>query len=488
MRWRFLYKNVSHQLQQGTLDIVSQRRNQINIVDNLRKHLLALFIALALIGVSGMLLGHAVADVAAQASEAKSITRDLEPVVVYGSQVPSLIGASVDDLFVYTFNGEVLSGQIPFQIDEVTAGGNYTTTDDGLLGANDEIVFMAMDLGDRPADPTILINPLSTSGNWYELEAGDPLSPNQKGWAYLVHSSALTPGFGDDYVDITSVAQSFTIDAAQYELHLSTVLPAIDYLAMNGSGSDILDRSKIRVVLEFLGSPFYLTEGDLTNPDTVLVKDGPVRGILRQTAVASPGGTSSEVGLVTTNLAYASLVDTTAEISFTLPSLVELTYARMSIDLDSGASGATFYNANTSPGGEIIDGDPDTVAGTPLSNWAQISHPSGRLIWVVDPSLVGGTQANYYCDDNGAGTLECDATPETGDGVAYGDAGISIEGNISEDFTTESSFFILPSAGGGQDNVGATYNDYHFNPIGVSTRFQAHDELIFIPIVLKNSR
>ena len=459
------------------------------MVAHFRKHLLAIFLALALIGVSVMLLGHAVADVSAQASEAKSLTRDLEPVVVYGSQVSGLIGAPVDDLFVYTFNGEVLSGQIPVQIDEVTADGNYTATEDGLLDANDQIVFMAIDLEDRPADPTILTGTLAISATWYEIEVSDPLSPNQRGWAYLVRSSTLTPEFSEDYVNVTSGDPSWTIDADGYAIHLSAALPAIDYLAMNGSGVDILDRSKIRVVLDFLGSPVYMTEADLTNPDTVLVKDGPVRGILRQAVSVSPGVPSSEAGLATTNLAYASLMDTTTQISFTLPDLVDLTSIRMSVDFNSAASasGATFYNANTPPGGEPVDGNPDPVARTPLSNWAQVSHTTGRFIHVFDTAPAGGTQSNYYCDDDSAGTLECDATPETGDGVAYGDVGISIEGNIRQSFTAESSLFILPPAAGGEDNVGASYSDYHHNPLSVRTRLQAREELIFLPIVLKNS-
>jgi hypothetical protein len=262
----------------------------------------------------------------------------------------------------------------------------------------------------------------------------------------------------------------------------------IDYLAMNGSGVDILDRSKLRVVLDVLG-PFFVDEEDLAGPDTALVKDGPVRGILRQSAQVSPGVPGAGAGLVATNLAYASLMRTTAQISVTLPSLVDLSYVRMSVDFDVAASGATFYNANT-PAGVAVDGSPDSVAGTPLSHWAQVSHTTGRLIHVADPTPAGGTQENYYCDDDGVGTLECDSTPETGDGLSYGDAGISIGGGINESFTAESSFFVLPAPGGGGDNVGATYNDYHFNPLDVETKlFTDHTdgEMIFLPVVLKSS-
>jgi hypothetical protein len=170
------------------------------MTEYLRKYLLVLVVILAAIALTVVLFGDTVADVAAQGGEAKTLTRDLEPATVYGSQVAGLGGAPVDDLFLYTFNGEVLSGQIPVQVDEVTAGGDYVGSEDGLLDGDDEIVLMAMDLGDRPADPTALIGTLPISATWYEIEVDDPLSPGQKGWAYLVRSSTLTPGFTDDWV------------------------------------------------------------------------------------------------------------------------------------------------------------------------------------------------------------------------------------------------------------------------------------------------
>jgi hypothetical protein len=456
---------------------------------HIRKYLLVLFGTLALVAVSAILVGDAVTDVAAQAqaSEAKTLTRDLEPAIVKGAQVTRLVGTPVDDLFVYKFSGDSLSGQIPMQVDEVTASGSYTTTEDSLLDANDEIVFMAMDLGDRPSDFTVLADTLPISATWYEIEVWDPLSPSQKGWAYLVRSSTLTPGFSDDYVNITPGGQGFTIDADQYELRFSTAFPIINYLAMNGSGVDILDRTKIRTIVDVLGIPVTFNEEDLESPETVLIKDGPVRGILSQTALASPGGPISEANLDATNLVYASMLQATVDISFTLPGLADLTYARTSVDFNSAADGATFYNDNT-PGGVTIDGSPDTLDATPLSNWAQVSHSTGRLVNVSDPSLAGGTQTNYYCDDGSGATTECDGTPTSGDGVSYGDVGISIEGDITESFTAESSLYVLPSPGGDQDNVGNTYEDYHFNPLITIARLRAVQGQIFLPMILKNSQ
>jgi hypothetical protein len=454
------------------------------MAEYIRKRLLVPFVTLALIMVSVVPAGQAIAGVAAQASQAKTLNRDQEPVILKGSQVADLIDTPVEDLFVYTFNGNSLSDQIPVQVDEVTASGSYTTTEDGMLDANDEIVFMAADLGDQPANMTEL-NTLPISATWYEIEVTNPLSPTQKGWAYLVRSDTLAH-ISKDYVDYNSTTKRITTNPEHYRLGLATLYAGLDYLTLNGNSTDILDRTKIRAVFDagFLGT-VTLTEEALENPEIDLVKDGPVRVILQQAVTTGPGGLLPDASLSTTHLAYNSLLQASASISFTLPSFVDLTSVRTSVDLSSAASGATFYNANT-PGGVTINGSPDSVAATPLSNWAQISHATGRLIQVSDPTPAGGAQTNYYCDDNSAGTTECDGTPRTGANGSYGDAGILTEGNVNQSFTIESWLFVLES---GQDNVGDKYAGY-FN---LNNRLQAMAYLqgvrstLFLPIILKNS-
>ncbi len=451
---------------------------------NTHKRLLVLFVLLALIVTGVVLTGQAIADVAGQANQAKTLDRDLEPVVVEGARVAALIGAPVEDLFVYTFTGNSLSGPIPVQVDEVTASGSYTTTEDGLLDANDEIVFMAMDLGDRPTDTTALTGTLTISDTWYEIEVTDPLSLTKKGWAYLVRSGTLTPGPGDDYVDIITTSQRITITARHYELGLTTAYEAIDYLAVNGSGVDILDRTKLRVLLEVLGVPTTVTEQSLLNPEITFVKDGPVRVIL-QRSVQRDLSPIVEVNLDNTYRAYASLFQTTSDVNFDLGSSTTLSGIRTSIDLNSVASGATFYNANT-PGGVTVDGSPDPVAETPFSNWAQVGHTTGRVVQVTDPTSVGDTQKNYYCDDDSdpsPGSLECDDTEGTGDYVSYGDSGFLVEGDVNPVFTLWSSLFVLPP---GQEDVGATYKDYFFNPLIIAPSSQAGQSTIFLPIIFKN--
>jgi hypothetical protein len=443
------------------------------VAEDTCKRLSVLFVVLVTIAASVVLTAPAIADVAAQA-QVKTLDRDLEPVIVRGSAVPSLNGVPVADLYVYKFNGDSLDGPIPAQVDEITNTGLYTTTDNLVLDDRDEVVFMAKDLGDRPASTVALLGLPINANNWYEIEVADPLSLDKKGWAYLVQRSSSVPVSGD-YVDYSEGNKHITAD--QYEVGFATAFPGLNYLALNGNSTNILDRTKIRVRLGILG----FTEEALGSPQIVEVKDGPVRVILRQTGMGTLGSSAAEAR--STYLAYASLLQVTASVNFTL-SVSDLNSVRTSVDFSSAVYGATFYNANT-PSGVTIDGNPDTVAATPLSNWSQVSHTTGRLVQVFDPTPAGGTPQDYYCDNSTSGT-ECDDTSKTGDGFSYGDAGLLVDGNVNHNFSVESWFFVLsPNMG---QNVGTTYLHYYSNRLKPMAFLQADRKVVYLPVILENTQ
>ena len=423
---------------------------------------------LAGLGLSGQVL-------AGVAAAPKTLDRNLEAVVVEGAAVSSLSGAPLAQLFIYSYTGSALAGQIPLQIDEVTAGGAYTTTEDGLLDANDQLVFMAADLGDqRPATPTLTAT-LPISDTWFEIEVTDPTSGKQ-GWAYLVRSTILTPNVSANYVDYITATRRIT--ASQYVLGFSISHPGFNELSLNQSGLDILDRAKLRAVLDnvpFLGS-VSLTEDDLPAPATVPLKDGPVRVILQQAAAANVLG--NQASFEVTYLAYASMFQATSRTSFTLSGGITISSVRTSLDLNSAATGATFYNAHT-PAGVPIDGVPDAVT-TTLSTWSQVSTTTGRMIQVNDLTAASGTQQTYYKDDSST-----DPT-DTGDQRSFGDAGLLFSGSISSPFTVRNSTFILPAAAG--ENVGDAHQNFVNNPLQVVLRAsdqQAIDLNIYLPLILK---
>jgi len=371
----------------------------------------------------------------------KTLERDVEPVIVRGASVDAFSGIPVNQLILYTYTGSTWL-QIPAQVDEVTAGGSYALIEDGLLDANDEIVFMAKDLGSQAPADSALPAVLPIDLRWYEIEVSDPTSPAGKGWAYLVRSRVLDPTSPDDYVDFDPAAHR--INGENYSLGFATPDPWADYLTLGGSGVDILDRTKMRLACKV---PFIcpITEEEGAELQDDLVKDGPVRVIVRSGRVLAYGTVAS----------WVTVID--------IPELLAGDI-RFSTDFSSMVSGAVYYNAAV-PMGVTADGIPDAVAEEPLSPWWQLSTAAGTLVYAADTTPIGGTQSNYYVDD-----ATVDAS-DTGDQRHYGDTGVSIQGPNLE-FSYTFALYVLP---GVQPNQGETYAAYLAQPLSVSTQLMRLD-------------
>lgn len=312
--------------------------------------------------------GLAVGGLAMVGSAATTMTfdRNFEPVVVTGMTVGALTGFPVNQLFVYAYSGGVWR-QIPAQVDEVTATGDYTTTEDSLLNANDEIVFMAKDLGEQAPVNMPITASLPISLTWYEIEVNDPISPTQRGWAYLVRSRVLTQTLTADYVGFDPATHR--IHGEIYSLGFATPRPWADYLTLGNSGVDILDRTKMRLnCIIPLICP--ITEDKGLPLQDHLIKDGPVRVIVRGGRV----------------LAYGSLLSWTTSISIARLFAGDI---RFSIDFNQAVTGSIYYNAVV-PGGVTVNGITDTVPAVPLSPWWQVSTSHGTLVQVADATSIGG--------------------------------------------------------------------------------------------------
>ena len=102
----------------------------------------ALLIVLLVLAVQ---IDHFLEAAETQVINVDSLTRDLEPVVISGSDLSQFVGAGLNEIRVYAYS----AGQwriIPSQIDEVALEGVYVSTEDGVFDANDELVFMAKDM------------------------------------------------------------------------------------------------------------------------------------------------------------------------------------------------------------------------------------------------------------------------------------------------------------------------------------------------------
>ncbi len=434
-----------------------------------------LLVAAVAVGLFSALAAFVQAAPATSPAAVDPLTRGLEPIIVRGDQMPALIGAPVAQVRVYREVAGVWE-IIPSQVDEVTAAGVYTTTEDGLLDANDEVVFMAGDLGD--AATTSITEALTIAPFWYQIAVSDPLNPAQQGWAYIVHDLSGGAPTTTDYVDYDP--GTLRVNAANYVLGWATNHPGVDYLSLFG-GPDILDRTKVRVRFHIGPIQGALNEdSDLFNPPppvTPLI-DGAVRAILQRGSA--------------TLLAYKSFLETRTPISLAgLPALVVIDEVRVSTDLADTAVAGMYYNENA-PAGVTIDGVPDVVPPTPFTQpWRQVSLASGTVVSLTmllsmlplfgSDGLralldVGGEPAHYYKDDS---TIDPN---DTGDQRSFGDSGVVVTAPTARSFTVISSQYIVAGQPG---NQGAAFLAAFNNPLLVTPQLQRRTwpQAVYLPIV-----
>ncbi|HPN36607.1 MAG TPA: FlgD immunoglobulin-like domain containing protein [bacterium] len=364
---------------------------------------------------------------------AVDLARPYEPVVVTGSEMTLFLNAPVQELYVYSFVNGAWK-QIAFQIDEKD-DGTFWGSGNMLLNSQDEICFMAADMGDSAADHQWIADSESMMYQRYQIKAiNTSLSPNRNGYAYLYRSStlAIDPAVKGymSYVPAPAGAANDTIRAKGYILgHNSAAIP--DYLALrNGAAqsADILDRWKIRYNGKFYGTGAYLyseTEDTALNDSLLTAKAGRIRAFRRldfkcllRTFPVSP--------LRVDNIYYPfhSITILTQD---SLRLIYGLETLRQSLDLNSSVNSCKFYNRYNSD--IVINGVNDAVNktySTTLLNWQLIQGSFGSVVTMIDSISSAATQEIYYRDDS-----TVDIT-DTGDGASYGDSGILLTDEMNK--------------------------------------------------------
>lgn len=221
------------------------------------------------------------------ASEKRTLKRTMDPVIVTGAQLAPVKGRRIADMRLYASNnGKFMP--VPYQIDERDKNDAYVFSgkkdnDNSSLDANDELVFMASDAGDRAAKKAW---PKGTASG-VEITVTDPVDGG-KAWAYLLvfKKGHVTQPSKIDYVKCLNGDRE--IDAANYYLRFAKNAPiAFDRLTIKkaggGPGRDVLDRLKIRFHAEtMVGITVDRNEEEFT-ADLIGVIDGPVR-VIRSTS------------------------------------------------------------------------------------------------------------------------------------------------------------------------------------------------------------
>lgn len=295
----------------------------------------------------------------------KTLNRTVDQVVIQGKKIPDAAGTKLAFLSMFAYvNGKLET--MPFQVDEKTPKGDYAFTkwhigkpvrDDGKWDSNDELVFMAADMGGR-AEPFPWPDGAIVC---FELEAHDPVDGG-KAYAYLCSFSGPGPKSKIDYVRL-DVAKD-EIETVDYVVGYDPKAPiSLSKLQVKkefgGQGADVADRLKIRVKAEAAMGLFELdrNEEDFIVENVAYI-DGPVRVIRLSKAwqklfwnIPTPSSLQ-----FTTYYRNAVEFPMTVNIPFDVSLFFKNLSMRVSIDTPDNVPGLRRYYNNNNPKGVAVDG------------------------------------------------------------------------------------------------------------------------------------
>lgn len=375
-----------------------------------------------------------------------TLDREYEPVILWMDSFTEAWGQDVNEFFVYTYDSAADTWQqIPFQLDEVDSSGSYFGEDDGLVDSNDEIVFMAFDLGDQ-ADSTNWIDNVESKANpRYEINAVDSSDSTKQGWAYIYQSPTLTYEAEGDYADYD--AENDVINADNFFMgFVDGIMSDMGITeAGGGTGVDVLDRNKQRMTMEVLFQEMNFNEEDFEFQYAEAI-DGPVRVIRYQYSEMEIFG--EPVPMESEFSVYQSYF-TSGEVDIEIepdPNS-DFLYMRISFDFNADISGSEMYFFNDPENPVIIDGVPDDIDETitEIPFWIMGSGDEGSVLQIIQYTTgIAETEEIYYYDNSDGGTG--DGTEDTGDGMSYGDVGIALS-NLAEegDYFLRTDSYLLPA-------------------------------------------
>lgn len=411
--------------------------------------------------------------------------RSYEPVVVQGDLLSHFFGIPVNEIVMYSYDGDTQSWRmIPFQIDEKTFGTDpYNPprnrwfyfipeewdidSHDNDLSDHDELVFMVRDLGDRAPENAWIDNDEAKSHARMELVASDPDDPDKKAYGYLYHSSTIqeevpTP-YGFDYV-----AEEDRIGTTYYTVSLSTHGMVQDIVIKEpwGNGQDIFDTLKLRFggIIDIAISPIeiIMTEENLYRYDDIKVSQKPIVRFIRQARQTLQIGPfishDTPFYLTIKFYPFSAKIETGASIStkdlsemYLGAEISILLYSmRQSWDFNANAEGMKFSNKYNDD--ILIDGRPDSInriIDIPINEWSFVSGAPGSVLTFLELQEANWNNIELYYHDNqkgGQADSPYHGTIDTGDKTSYGDNGILFlsDGRDSLNLDSDLTMFLIP--------------------------------------------
>ncbi len=396
-------------------------------------------------------------------SYSNSLNRDSDPVVLSGVELRSLNGVAVDQIVGFRWQDGAWK-QIPIQIDErkyVDFGAVYgnSATGQGLLAytdpathvgpddyplfdRDDELVFMAKDLGQLAPDA---IQPPEGVFGETQVQIGihDPLDGGI-GYVYLFESDgSLAQDAGQDYVtynfNLLSGPYMSTYNRGEglnpenseiytntYRTHFSDrwIRDELQIFAGSATGVDILDRHKLG------RDPGNCSRNENTASQGggafVTNKDGCIR------AIRSYMGFNSAPYLQREHIFY----ERQQNICIYMRAHDTVADVRDLYDYSPDANGMIYFN-DLNMEGVWVDGIPDEMILGQI-NWEMITGHQGTVTvcHAFDTDIPGFKTVSFYGDDATPGLIQC-----TGDQYQYGTSGLSLDPMIFTDPVLYPTFY-----------------------------------------------
>ena len=357
--------------------------------------------------------------------EPKSIAREHDPVKITCASIPGFLGEPIEQCRLYAVHNHEFA-PIPFQIDEVDSKGLYVLPNgkrpnrdrgkregrrerEGQIDENDEILFMARDLGDRALEPTLPPGLVRNA----EIEVVDPLTKG-KGWAYLLSFPDPPAPSSVDYVRFAPEEDRIYADFFTLGYSPLNDLVYTDYLsvtpAAGGNGKNLIDRMNIRFTASILlrSLTFSRHEDDFTS-EIIAYKDGAVR-VMRRVGNHMRlvfGIKSPEV--IAYSVYYRNAIESpnTFHLPFDMRTYVKSVEFYGGTDYRSNCAGMTFYTSDA-PNGVVVDGrmsDREKELDRSEYEWTVLAGPQGAMMSRLDLSPSFGVVMGkklHYLDDGSA--------------------------------------------------------------------------------------
>lgn len=395
----------------------------------------------------------------ADAKPQNSLERPDDPVVLSGAALSSLAGKAPDTIVAFRFAAGAWA-QIPVQVDEraevdyydvynkqYTSAGSFRNLSyvdpstltgpdsDPTIDADDELVLMARDFGDKPE---VLREPPGVlAGSAVEVGASAPGVAQKQGYAYLfVSGGTLEPSAGKSYVRYTFKLVSgsypadykFTggpnpedsvVETSSYQRHFADrwLSDVLAITAGGAPGTDILDVEETRLLD---GCSRHIGTFDMGEGAFVTNKSGPIR------AIRSYVGANSGPLTQKTHWFYEAREDQLSQLR-----VHALPWGPMStIDFSAEAIGLTYYD-NNNRNGALIDGTPDKL--TPATNdsklaWQLITGPQATLValFEYDTDVDDLMWSSVFVDEKNTTATQCNGDTKQ----AYGECGPNASGAL----------------------------------------------------------